>query len=140
MGQHNAMSQMGYPSQSPGQQPSPAAASQATSSLINLPTSGPDVFNGISGGGGSGGDRQQQLRRAHGRLPPCSALALSGVPAREQLFNGSLCDGAGHFHDLLHNPNHIGADRGREERARGRKARGHLEVRARIVLWSLRTY
>jgi len=54
MGQHNAMSQMGYPSQSPGQQPSPAAASQATSSLINLPTSGPDVFNGISGGGGSG--------------------------------------------------------------------------------------
>ena len=80
--------------------------------------------------GSSGGDRQQQLRRAHGRLPPCSALALSGVPAREQLFNGSLCDGAGHFHDLLHNPNHIGADRGREERARGRKARGHgLEVR-----------
>mmetsp|Transcript_14903 Transcript_14903/g.19314 ORF Transcript_14903/g.19314 Transcript_14903/m.19314 type:complete len:197 (+) Transcript_14903:909-1499(+) len=30
---------------------------------------------------------------AHGLLPPCSALALSGVPAREQLFNGSLCDG-----------------------------------------------
>ena len=100
----------------------------------------PGFLSSGSGGGGSGGDRQQQLRRAHGRLPPCSALALSGVPAREQLFNGSLCDGAGHFHDLLHNPNHIGADRGREERARGRKARGHLEVRARIVLWSLRTY
>jgi hypothetical protein len=31
--------------------------------------------------------------RAHVSLPPCSALAVSGVPAREQLFNGSLCDG-----------------------------------------------
>jgi hypothetical protein len=82
-----------------------------------------------SGSGLGRGEGPPPLRRAHGRLPPCSALALSGVPAREQLFNGSLCDGAGHFQDLLHHPNHIGADRGREERARGRKARGHgLEV------------
>lgn len=35
--------------------------------------------------------------RAHLSLPPCSALAVSGVPAREQLFNGSLCDGEWSF-------------------------------------------
>ena len=53
--------------------------------------------------------------RAHGRLPPCSCLALSGLPAREQLFNGSLCDGKGHFKDLLDRPDHIGEERRRED-------------------------
>ena len=33
--------------------------------------------------------------RDHARLPPYTVLALSGIPAREQLFNGSLCTGHG---------------------------------------------
>ncbi|CAM9930767.1 unnamed protein product, partial [Scytosiphon promiscuus] len=34
------------------------------------------------------------------RLPPCYALAVSGLPAREQLFNGSLCHDAGALMDI----------------------------------------
>lgn len=38
--------------------------------------------------------------KGHAMLPPCSAVALSGVPPREQLFNGSLCDDHGSFFGL----------------------------------------
>ena len=34
------------------------------------------------------------------QLPPCYALAVSGLPAREQLFNGSLCHDAGALFDF----------------------------------------
>lgn len=34
------------------------------------------------------------------RLPPCYALAMSGLPAREQLFNTSLCHDAGALTDI----------------------------------------
>ena len=42
--------------------------------------------------------------RDHARLPPCTVLALSGIPAREQLFNGSLCSSAGAY--FLSSPAH----------------------------------
>jgi hypothetical protein len=83
------------------------------------------AVDGDGGDGGGGGEalraaagrgglsRRQQLR-AHARLPPCSCVVLSGVPAREQLFNGSLCDAGGSFKDLLDRPDHIGAERRRE--------------------------
>eukprot|EP00752_Nemacystus_decipiens_P004113 g3763.t1 len=34
------------------------------------------------------------------QLPPCYALAVSGLPPREQLFNGSLCHNAGALYDF----------------------------------------
>jgi hypothetical protein len=73
----------------------------------------------VGASGGASGSERASLARRHGDLPPCSCLALSGVPAREQLFNGSLCDGAGSFRDFLTHP-----EKGVNDRARNRGKRG----------------
>lgn len=61
---------------------------------------------------------------AAGVLPPCTAIALTGVPAREQLYNGTLCDNRGAFADLS-NPDRM-SDRERNKR------HNHNEVRAAV--------
>jgi hypothetical protein len=67
--------------------------------------------------------------RGHARLPPCSVLALSGIPAREQLFNGSLCSGHGAFSlaDLDY-----GSSSSSRHYDRGSKRKGPSEVRASV--------
>ena len=68
----------------------------------------------VKGTSGNRAVTQRSLAARHAGLPPCSALVLSGVPAREQLFNGSLCDGAGAFRDYLNRPERF-VDRERGE-------------------------
>lgn len=47
-----------------------------------------------------GGLVRVKAQEARHLLPPCYALAVSGLPPREQLFNGSLCHDAGALFDF----------------------------------------
>jgi len=55
-------------------------------------------------------------QRHYKGLGPCSAVALSGLPPREQLFNGSLCDDRGSFAEAFSDPTSLDSRASRAHR------------------------